>query len=171
MLCHIAGRASRATLAVRNASSTTACDLWQSIRVMKRPRSAYDQIQGAYYFARMLDKIRLHAQESLHPDYHENLGEGIDGRLCRYLHVSYQDVVKQVLSGLSDDDVWAWCQHNGRGLHEEDVTVWNGFVSKRGWNDAATEALEYYKRQSGLADRTDIQTVFDYYEVDEGRRP
>lgn len=31
------------------------------------PRSAYDQVGGIVYFARMLDKIRLHAAGGYHP--------------------------------------------------------------------------------------------------------
>ena len=46
-------------------------------------------------------------------------------------------------------------------------------MRKRGWHDEAdgtTQELEHYKAQSGLSARTDLLTLFDYYEVDEGRR-
>ena len=45
---------------------------------------------------------------------------------------------------------------------------------KRGWrdeDDGSTQELERYKASSGLAHRTDLVTFFDYYEVDEGRKP
>ena len=45
---------------------------------------------------------------------------------------------------------------------------------KRGWrveDDGSTQALESYKAASGLAHRTDLLTFFEYYEVDEGRKP
>jgi len=45
---------------------------------------------------------------------------------------------------------------------------------KRGWrdeDDGSTQELESYKAASGLADRADLVTFFDYYEVDEGRKP
>jgi hypothetical protein len=42
---------------------------------------------------------------------------------------------------------------------------------KGGWRDDDDGELERYKAASGLADRKDILTFFDYYEVDEGRRP
>lgn len=42
----------------------------------KIPKSAYDRVGGMYYFARMLDKIRLHARGELRSDFHENLGTG-----------------------------------------------------------------------------------------------
>ena len=42
-------------------------------------------------------------------------------------------------------------------------------MRKRGWNDEATETLDTRKTESGLSDRDDIRTMFDYIEVDEGR--
>jgi hypothetical protein len=54
------------------------------------------------------------------------------------------------------------------------VLVWNKFMLKRGWrdeDDGSTQELERYKASSGLAHRTDLVTFFDYYEVDEGRKP
>jgi gluconokinase len=59
-------------------------------------------------------------------------------------------------------------------LRKEQVLIWNKFMLKRGWrdeDDGSTQELERYKASSGLAQRTDILTFFDYYEVDEGRKP
>lgn len=140
-------------------------------QTMKKPRSPYDKVSGTYYFARMLDKMRLNAARSLHEDYLADLGRGFDGRLCQYLRVAYPDLLQQVLAGKTDDEAWAWSLEHGRQLSEEDVVVWNGFVSTRGWKDAASMALEDHKLQSGLLHRDDLLTYFEYYEVDEGRRP
>jgi hypothetical protein len=138
---------------------------------MKNPRSPYDQVNGAYYFARMLDKARLKAAGLLPEDYHSNLGKGLDGRMCRFLRVPYEGLAQEAVAGKSDAEAWAWCMRNGRELSEGDVEVWNGFIAKRGWNDEATEGLEENKAKSGMAARTDLRTYFEYYEVDEGRRP
>ena len=43
-------------------------------------------------------------------------------------------------------------------------------MRRRGWNDEATEAFNRRKRESGLSDRDDIRTMFDYIDADE-RRP
>jgi len=48
--------------------------------------------------------------------------------------------------------------------------VWNQFMEKKGWRDEESAQLEEYKAQSGLADRDDIVTFFDYYDADEGRK-
>ena len=56
----------------------------------------------------------------------------------------------------------------------EQVLVWNKFMLKRGWrdeDDGSTQELAAYKAASGLAHRADLLTFFDYYDVDEGRRP
>jgi Domain of unknown function (DUF5069) len=138
------------------------------------PRSAYDQVGGIVYFARMLNKMRLHAAGKLPPDYHANLSQGFDGRCCRFLKVDYAALRTRVLQGGSDDEILEWCFAQGRRPNQEEVLIWNSFLRKRGWRDAedgATEELENYKAGSGLSHRTDLVTFFDYYEVDEGRKP
>ncbi len=125
------------------------------------------------YFARMLDKMRLHATGKLPPDYHQNLSKGFDGRCCRFLGVDYSALRERVLQGGSDAEILEWCFAKGRRPNEEEILVLNSFLRKRGWRDeedGATEELENYKRESGLSDRKDLLTFFDYYEVDEGRK-
>ena len=137
----------------------------------KRPVSAYTKVGGMYFFARTLDKIRLHARGELHEDHHEYLGKAYDGRLCHFLRIDYEALKARVLAGGTDAEIFAWCQKSGRGVDEADLLVWNGFASKRGWRDEATASLEKNKTGSGLTHRTDLMTFFDYYEVDEGRAP
>ena len=139
-----------------------------------KPRSAYDRIGGLVYFARMLHKIRLVVAGKLAPDYHENLGAGFDGRCCRLLGISYENLCDRVRLGGSDEDTFEWCQTNGHRLSDEQILVWNKFMEKRGWrdeDDGSTQELEAYKAASGLSHRNDLLTFFDYYEVDEGRQP
>lgn len=137
----------------------------------QRPVSAYTKVGGIYWFARMLDKIRKHARGELHERHQPFLGKGFDERLCRFMRIDYATLHARVLAGASDEDTLAWCQQNGRGLDEVDILIWNGFVSKRGWRDETTAALEADKAKSGLAHRTDLLTFFDFYDVDEGRAP
>lgn len=138
------------------------------------PRSPYDRTGGIVYFARMLDKIRLRAAGTLRADFHANLGSGFDGRCCRFLGVEYSVLRDRVQQGGTDDEILAWCFAHGTRPSEEQVLVWNRFMLKRGWrdeDDGSTQELERYKASSGLAHRADILTFFEYYEVDEGRRP
>ena len=138
------------------------------------PRSANDRTGGLVYFARMLEKIRLHSTGELRADFHANLGEGFDARCCRLLGVTYAALRERVLAGAADVDIFEWCQTNGAPLSDEQILVWNKFMEKRGWrdeDDGSTQELESYKAASGLAHRVDLVTFFDYYDVDEGRRP
>jgi hypothetical protein len=81
---------------------------------------------------------------------------------------------ERVLEGGTDEEVLAWCFAHGTRPNEEQILVWNKFMLKRGWrdeDDGSTQELERYKASSGLAHRADLVTFFDYYEVDEGRKP
>ena len=140
---------------------------------MRTPKSPYDQTAGMMYFARMLDKIRLHAQGQLPKDYHANLGLHIggDGMCCGFLRVDYSELKQRVLSGGNDEEILEWCFAKGRPLNKLDLMIWNEFARKLGWNDRATQVLEKLKAENGLTNRNDIITIFDLAEVDEGRRP
>jgi gluconokinase len=136
------------------------------------PRSPYDAINGLVYFPRMLDKIRIHAAGGLPPGYEEHLGTGFDGRCLHFLGVKYEDVKKHVLAGESDEAVLAWCLANGRKPDEEDIEVWSGFLSKRGWRDEARERVVFRLKEAGL-ERLDgeVVTMFDFIDIDEKRTP
>lgn len=140
---------------------------------MTFPRSAYDLTSGLSYFARMCHKVRLHAAGELPEDYHNNLGKGFDDRMCRYLNVTYPALRDRVLAGGTDEEILEWCYTNGLRLNDMHLQVWNTFARKRGWrdDDGGTEFLAKFKASSNLSDRDDLQTMFDYYDVDEKRKP
>jgi hypothetical protein len=128
-------------------------------------RHSAEQVGGLVFFGRMLDKIRLHAQGKLPPDYKH--GTGTDSRVCRFLHVQYPQVVERVLAGASDEAVLEWCYANGRMPNDEEILVFNAFLTKRGWRDNQSEELEQMKSERGFGNRTDIQTFFDFHKADE----
>jgi gluconokinase len=134
------------------------------------PRSPHSKVNGLVYFGRMLDKIRLYARGALPADYIPNLGREYDLRCVRLLGVEYPAVCDRTLQGGTDEEVFEWCCQTGRRPSEEELEVWNEFMRKRGWNDVATPRLQERLAQGGFQDRTDIQTLFDYIDLDEGRR-
>jgi len=136
---------------------------------MKFPRSPYDKIGGLYYFGRMFDKVLFHDEGELPEDYADNLGSGFDKRCCNFLDISYDQLKELVASGASPESALETAFKIGRRPSEEELEVWNEFLRKRGWNDAATEILEKRKKESGFEDRADIRTMFDYLDADEGR--
>lgn len=128
-------------------------------------RSSYDKVGQLVFFGRMLDKIRLHAQEKLPADY--NRGTGFDARVCSLLHVEYAHVVQRVLTGGTDLEILEWCFAHGRKPTDEEFLVFNSFLTKRGWRDETSGELEKMKRERGFGGRTDIETFFDFHRADE----
>jgi hypothetical protein len=133
-------------------------------------RSPYAQTGGIFYFARMLDKIRLHAAGRLPAEYHANLGGGFDERCLHFLGIDYPALVARVKQGGSDDEILKWAFQHGHQPSEEQIEIWNEFMRKRGWNDEASDRLRGRLKEAGKSDRTDIQTFFDYIDLDEGRK-
>jgi gluconokinase len=136
---------------------------------MKYPKSPSAKVGGIVYFGRMVEKIRLMAAGELHPDLHANLGKGFDERCVDFLEVKYEALREEVLKGLNDEQALDWCFKNSRHPTDEQIEVWNGFMSKRGWNDEVTEILLRRKKESGFESRDEIQTMFQYIDADEGR--
>ena len=132
-------------------------------------RSPAAKVRGLVYFGRMLDKIRVHARGELPPDYEANLGKGFDANCTAFLRVDYQQLVDLVKEGRSDEEVLEWCYVNGRRPADDEIYVWNEFMRKRGWNDEIAEFLIRRKKEAGMAGRSEIKTMFEFIDVDEGR--
>ena len=136
------------------------------------PKSPTEMTAGMMYFPRMLDKIRLHARGELPESYHANLGKPktADGDCANFLRVNYNVLCQRVQKGGTDEEILEWCYLNGRRLNAGDLTVWNGFISKLGWNDFATPLLQEQKDKYGLAHRNDIVTISELIDLEEERR-
>jgi Domain of unknown function (DUF5069) len=139
-------------------------------------RSPYAKVGRIVFFGRMLDKIKLHAAGTLPPEYVANLGDDTPGvfdyRCCKFLGVSYDEVRAKAIEGGSDEDVLAWAEGMAPRRSDEDCTVWNAFLMKRGWHDPAANVQRLKERikESGLEGKP-IETFFDYIDFDEGRDP
>jgi len=137
-------------------------------------RSPRDTVGGVTIFGRILDKIRLQAVGQLPEGYHLGFIEGnrtFDDRVCRLLAVSFEDLTQRTLEGGSDEEILEWCFQKGRKPEPEQIELFNGFMHKRGWRDAATQGFNKQKTEAGLADRDDLVTFFDLMDVEEGRAP
>jgi Domain of unknown function (DUF5069) len=132
-------------------------------------RSPSAKVGGLFFFGRTLDKIRMHAKGELPADYQANLGIGFDERVVRLLGVNYDDLVERVKQGGSDEEILQWCFTKGRKPSEEEIFIWNEFMRKYGWNDQISERLKFRKNEAGMADRSEIETMFAFIDADEGR--
>ena len=134
--------------------------------------SDYVQVRGVMFFARLLGKIRLHAQGKLPGDY--NIGmknpTSFDARFCRFWEIDFDKLTERTLKGGTDEEVFDSI-FGGRRINPEHALIWNGFLSTRGWRDEATEELEREKKDAGFGGRDDIKTFIDFHDADEGRKP
>jgi gluconokinase len=135
-------------------------------------RSPYDQVKGLVYFGRMLDKIRLYASgklpEGWQPMRGQKLKNSFDDRCCKFLHLDYSALEKETLKGGTDEQMLEWAFANGRKPSDEEIEVWNGFMTKRGWRDAGTQRLNERLAEIGLPPGK-VQTMFEFIDLDEGR--
>jgi hypothetical protein len=142
--------------------------------MMQTPCSDYKETRGLIYFARMLDKIRLKAAGNLPEDYFTGVDDDptvFDARCTRFLGVGYDELAERTLKGGSDEEILDWCFERGRRPSEEEISIWNAFLTKRGWRDEASADLQAAKERNGWGDRPDIQTWIDLHDVEERRTP
>src|SRR2546422_11615087 len=103
-------------------------------------RSPRDQVKGLVYFGRMLDKIRLAAAGNLPEAWQATRGtaskRNFDSRCCKVLDIDYAALEAETLKGGSDEELLAWAFEHGRQPSEDEIEVWNGFMTKYGWHDA-----------------------------------
>jgi hypothetical protein len=135
-------------------------------------RSPFDPVQGLVYFGRMLDKIRLFAAGKLPEAWHGPRGAAMknsfDDRCCRFLHIDYAEIEAETLKGGTDEALLAWAFAHGRKPSDDEIEVWNGFMTKRGWRDAGTQRLNERLAEIGLPPGA-VQTMFEFIDLDEGR--
>ena len=136
-------------------------------------RSPFDQVNGLVYFGRMLDKIRLAAAGKLPEGWQPMRGTtrkgSFDWRCCQFLRIDYAALEAQTLKGdKSDAELLAWAFQQGRHPDDQEIEVWNAFMTKRGRRDAGTQRLNERLGEIGLPPGM-VQTMFEFIDLDEGR--
>lgn len=137
-------------------------------------RSPFDQVNGLVYFGRMLDKMRLAAAGKLPEGWHAARGTSMKGsfdwRCCQFLKIDYAVLEAETLKGdKTDAELLAWAFQHGRQPDDQEIEVWNAFMTKRGWRDAGTQRLNERLAEIGLPPGA-VQTMFEFIDLDEGRR-
>lgn len=141
---------------------------------MQTPCTDYKETSGLIYFARMLDKVRLRAEGRLPEDYFTGVDEDptyFDARCSRFLGINYNELAQRTLEGGSDEEILQWCFERGRKPNDDEIEIWNAFITKRGWRDSASSDLQAAKDRAGWTERGDIQTWVDLHDAEEGRQP
>jgi gluconokinase len=137
-------------------------------------RSPFEQVKGLVYFGRMVDKIRLYEAGELPEGWRAARGTtmkgSFDSRCCSFLRIDYAALEAQTLKGGSDEQLLEWAFKNGRRPSDEEIEIWNAFMTKRGWRDAGTQRLNERLAEIGLPPGA-VQTMFEFIDLDEGRGP
>jgi hypothetical protein len=136
-------------------------------------RSPYDKtLGGVHHLGRMLDKIRLMQAGQLPEHFHRNYGLsiGLDGQLCGFLNVKFDDVVAKVQAGAADADVAEWIFSTGLRPNRMQIHVWNEHSRKIGWNDRVSAYTAKVRQEPGWEHIT-AGTSFDMIEQSEEREP
>ncbi len=136
-------------------------------------RSPYDKtVGGLHHLGRMLDKIRLRQAGKLPEHFHRNYGLsiGLDGQLCGFLNVKFEDVEAQVRAGRTDAEIAEWMFATGLRPNRAQAHVWNEHSRKIGWNDRVAAFNAKVKTEPGWEHCTAI-TSFDLIDQSEEREP
>jgi uncharacterized protein DUF5069 len=133
-------------------------------------RGPREKVGGIFHFGRMLDKIRLFHQGKLPPGWIEAKGSpaGFDGTCCGFLKVDYEALEAETVKGRGDDQMLQWTFVNGHQPADEEVEIWNDYLSKRCWRDRYTPRLHIRLQEAGLPIGA-VLTMFDFIDLDEGR--
>jgi hypothetical protein len=137
-------------------------------------RSPFDPIKGIVHFGRMLDKMRLASAGKLPPAWEESRGTesptSFDAFCCTFLKVDYAALEAETLKGgRSDEQLLEWAFQHGRQPTEQEIEIWNAFMTKRGWRDAITVRVNKRLADIGLPAGT-VETMFEFIDLDEGLR-
>lgn len=134
-------------------------------------RSPYDKTAGGlHHLGRMFDKIRLKAADCLPGEFHRNYGlsVGLDGQLCGFLGVRFEEVEARVKLGGTDAELAEWVFTHGLRPNRTQALVWNEYSRKLGWNDRLSAFLQKQRAAAGMTEQP-LATSFELIDLSEGR--
>ncbi len=134
-------------------------------------RSPRSKLGGLHHLGRMFDKIRCGLAGSLPEEYRPNLGlpTRLDGHLCGFLGIEFNDISRKIHEGLSDEKMVEWRFTTGLRPNPVQRRIWNAFSEKIGWRDFAASIVDELKKEDGLEKHPELQTPFGVIDKREGR--
>lgn len=127
-------------------------------------------MDGWMHLPRYIDKIRLHLAGKLGADYQQNFGKGFDGMWLKAAGVTHEQMIEVVKNTVTDGEVCDWVHANVKSLQADKTAHAADQLSRpRADDPTALERFKMRMAESGLSQRTDIQTFVDYIDADEKR--
>jgi len=135
-------------------------------------RSPRETLGGYVILPRLIDKVRLHAQGKLPPEYIENLlkpGTTLDGRFIAFAGLDAEELRRAILASRTDAEILAWVERNAKPHTEDDKRQW--IVEIEAYRPNAEWANWRRKVYTEIAAKIDPATLnlFDLIDMDEGR--
>ncbi|MGA7393861.1 MAG: DUF5069 domain-containing protein [Terrimicrobiaceae bacterium] len=133
-------------------------------------RSPYEKVGGIVHFGRMLDKVRIHRAGRLPEAWVAAMGgdQNYDGICCRFLGISYEQITREVARQTNDEDLLEWTFVHGRRPSQEQILIWNAYMTKRNWRDKYSPRLRFRLEEAKMPINAAL-TMFDFIDLDEGR--
>ncbi|MBI3352014.1 MAG: DUF5069 domain-containing protein [Nitrospirae bacterium] len=135
-------------------------------------RSPRETLGGYLFLPRLIDKIRLHAEGKLPPEYLGNLlkpGLTFDGRLLSFLEVNGEALREAILSAKTDNEVLVWVEKNGKSRTAGEKKRWIEEIEAFRPDPSHVERRK--QTYPDLAVKIDLANInsFDMVDMDEGR--
>ena len=137
-------------------------------------RSPREALGGYVFLPRLIDKVRLHAQGKLPPEYIGNLlkpGLTLDGRFLMFTGLDAEELRRAILAAKTDEEVLIWIERHATPHTEAEKRKGiEEIEAYRPEAQAAQRRREVYKEVAVIVDPATLN-VFDLIDMDEGRIP
>jgi hypothetical protein len=137
-------------------------------------RSPRETLGGYVILPRLIDKVRMHTQGKLPPEYIGNLfkpGTTLDGRLLTFTGLDAEELRRAILAAKTDEEILAWVEKHARPHTDDDKRRWIAEIEAYRPNaEWATWRREVYKEIAAKIDPATLN-LFDLIDMDEGRIP
>lgn len=135
-------------------------------------RSPREMLGGHIILPRLIDKVRLHAQGKLPPEYQGNLlklGRTLDGWFLAFAGLEAEALRQAILESETDEEVLAWVEQHAIPHTEEEKRQWAEGIAAFRPDVAGLEARK--RNYPELAARVDLAMLgpLDLIDMDEGR--
>jgi hypothetical protein len=135
-------------------------------------RSPRETLGGYVFLPRLIDKVRLHAEGRLPPEYHAQLLGNeltLDGRFLGFTGLDREALRAAILAAPDDHAVLAWVERHAVQHSAAEKRAWISAIDAyRPDSERATRRARMYP---DVAARCDVATLslFDLIDLDEGR--
>lgn len=135
-------------------------------------RSPRERLAGYVILPRLIDKVRLHSEGRLPPEYVDNLlGSGLtlDGRFLSFTALNAEALRSAILDSPTDEALLAWIEKTAAPHTPKEKDAWAAAIDAYRPDPALLERRKTFYPE--LASKIDLAlvSVFDMIDLDEGK--